>query len=650
MRLVESVCGGWSCLLKRAGLGLLAMMLCQSVAVTVNAEVLITEIMYNPDGTDRDDTAGFNREWVEVYNAGSQAVNVGGWQLADLHDQQFASVVPGSLVLQPNEALVLVGDAATFDAQWGTGIRRVQLDNFPTLANSPGTSDESVAFYNPATNIGDVVFYDDEGSWPSDVPDGASIMLRPERLTASENGSGSSWIPSMWGVYGAEFKVSPEGTEDRASPGFVETVPQQSFERSSDAVWSMVVMPDTQNYVKTAAELPKLVQMTEWIRDHKQEFNIQMVLQEGDIVNNNDTDTPTSGDQTGDQQWQNAKAAFSVLDGVVPYAFSPGNHDYGTTSAQNRSTQFNDYFKATDNSLVDPAKGGILAEQLVAGQMDSAVFDFTAPDGREMLVLTLEWGPRQAVVNAANAAMSDPEYADHTAIMMTHAYMYHDETRYDWSRNQDSNPNNNQGGSPYAYGTAGDTNDGQDLWEELVSQHDQFEMVLSGHVGGDGVGYLVEDGSAEQQVHQMLFNTQFESNAGNGWIRVVEFLDDGTTVRVRTFSPYHDLMKTDVANEFTFQITPIAASLNGDFNEDGVVDIADYSLWRNHVGAPYGSLANDWTGQTIGQAQYELWRQNYGRQLAGKASVANSAVPEPATVVIVGLLIVGAMPLVRGRK
>ena len=122
----------------------------------------------------------------------------------------------------------------------------------------------------------------------------------------------------------------------------------------------MVVLPDTQNYVKWASNVGILTQMNEWIRDNRDAFNIQVVLHEGDIVNNNNTDTPTSGDQTGTQQWQNAQAAMSVLNGEVPYIMATGNHDYGTTNAQDRSTRFNDFFQASDNPLVDPEQGGIL--------------------------------------------------------------------------------------------------------------------------------------------------------------------------------------------------------------------------------------------------------------------------------------------------
>lgn len=50
----------------------------------------------------------------------------------------------------------------------------------------------------------------------------------------------------------------------------------------------------------------------------------------------------------------------------------------------------------------------------------------------------------------------------------------------------------------------------------------------------------------------------------------------------------------------------------GDFNADGAVNIADYTVWRNNFGAST-SLPNDTTGEaTVGAAQYELWQENFG--------------------------------------
>lgn len=65
---------------------------------------------------------------------------------------------------------------------------------------------------------------------------------------------------------------------------------------------------------------------------------------------------------------------------------------------------------------------------------------------------------------------------------------------------------------------------------------------------------------------------------------------------VMAYSPSNDSIRSPAA---------------GDFNTDGVVNIVDYTVWRNNLGAST-SLPNDTTGEaTVGTAQYELWKDNF---------------------------------------
>ena len=609
-----------------------------------HGEILVSEIMYNPQGTDlQTGSEAFNREWVEIYNAGGSAVDLTGWRLEDSQDGDATSAFPANTVLQPGNALVITGDATTFDSQYGNGLPRLEVSNFPTLANTPSPTNETVSLRDNTGTLRDSVNYDDELGWFGVAgSQGSSLFLRPEGLSAAGNDVGSHWAPSSGGVYGGTYNNRNSLGENNASPGIVIAEQQPLIAPSPDAAWSMVVIPDTQNYVKDTAYKGILTQMTEWIRDNRDEFKIQLVMQEGDIVNNNDTDSPTSGNQTGTEQWQNVRDSFAVLNGHVPYVMATGNHDYGTTDAQNRNTQFNDYFRATDNPLVDPAQGGILRGVMQPGRLENAYYEFTTPDGREMLVFSLEWGPRQEVVNWANRVVDLPQYADHTAILLTHAYMYHDETRYDWARNLDANPNNNQGGNPFSYPTSSDTNDGEDLWQELVKRYESFEMVFNGHVGGDGLGYLESVGDHGNPVHQMLLNTQFEANGGNGWIRILEFLNDEKTVRVRTYSPFLNLYRTDAANQFEFELSEIVAE-SADFDRDGDVDGRDFLAWQrgynNGTSFEEGDANHD---GKVDEFDLVIWQSEFG---FSSTSDSIKVVPEPATpwIPLTGFLLLGIM-------
>ncbi|QDU89771.1 hypothetical protein Pla175_31660 [Pirellulimonas nuda] len=69
------------------------------------------------------------------------------------------------------------------------------------------------------------------------------------------------------------------------------------------------------------------------------------------------------------------------------------------------------------------------------------------------------------------------------------------------------------------------------------------------------------------------------------------------------------------------------SSTPGDFNEDGFVDAADYTTWRDNLGA--ASLPNDNGLGVVGTDHYNLWKSQFGQPSVAGA-VSGSEVPEPA--------------------
>ena len=71
-----------------------------------------------------------------------------------------------------------------------------------------------------------------------------------------------------------------------------------------------------------------------------------------------------------------------------------------------------------------------------------------------------------------------------------------------------------------------------------------------------------------------------------------------------------------------------AAVLPGDYNENGVVDAADYVIWKDNQNS-VDSLPNDDT-PGVGSDDYTRWRTHFGQSLAGGASITFlTEVPEP---------------------
>lgn len=77
-------------------------------------------------------------------------------------------------------------------------------------------------------------------------------------------------------------------------------------------------------------------------------------------------------------------------------------------------------------------------------------------------------------------------------------------------------------------------------------------------------------------------------------------------------------------------------ALIGDYNLDGIVNAADYALWRDKLGATAGTLPNDLQAGAIGLGQYDAWRANFGAEQMG-ATASNITVPEPTTLAFIAL-------------
>ena len=317
-------------------------------------------------------------------------------------------------------------------------------------------------------------------------------------------------------------------------------------ERGPGGGWTIAVIPDTQNYAKFAKNQHHFERMTRWIADHLDAWNIRLVFHEGDFVEQNGIAIGGGqgwGDQNSEQQWASAKRALRTLEGRVPTIYTTGNHDFGIRRAEDRSSHFAQHFGLTDNPLTCDGRGGGLRVEGPPGlpaTIDNGAYVFHAPDGRKLLILSIEWGPRRAVVDWAREVAARKAYADHTGLLLVHDFLNDD------NRRSGQDGNRKASGNPHTYGSGkdGDTHDGEDLWNGLVRDAPRIELTLNGHVMGRHTGYRVDTNRAGRPVHQMLFNAQGlgggsdeRGNGGDGWLRLLTFEPDGTTLSVRTFSP-----------------------------------------------------------------------------------------------------------------
>jgi predicted phosphodiesterase len=267
---------------------------------------------------------------------------------------------------------------------------------------------------------------------------------------------------------------------------------------------TVVVIPDTEVYAKKQPQTFNA--MMQWVADNQDRRNIGYVLHVGDITNNN-----------AEHEWKNARRAFDIIEGKIPYVLAAGNHDYDHTPG--RRTYMNEYFEVEDQK-----KWPTFGDVYEPGKLENH-YQFLEINGQEWIVLSLEMGPRKEVIVWANKVLD--EHNERLAIILTHAYLYYGNERYDHTKE-------GQRASPHNF--YGEGADGEMLWNQLVRKHANVMMVICGHLSSQYVGYRKDEADHGNIVHQMLVDYE-KMQGGYGFLRLLEFLPDGKTVQVRTYSP-----------------------------------------------------------------------------------------------------------------
>lgn len=319
----------------------------------------------------------------------------------------------------------------------------------------------------------------------------------------------------------------------------------QGLKLDDEESTTLVILPDPQNYIKFDTNQPIFELMTAWIVSQAEPLNIAAVICTGDLVEQNNwvASDGVNGNQTSEEQWESVSRSFSRLDNRLPYFISPGNHDYGYKNGETRETNYTKYFPLSKNHKNKKHLVATYTNSMGQPTLENAVFELKIPNWGDFLMVTTEFGPRDEVLTWIKEFIAKEEYKEHMVILLTHSYL-----RSDGALIVKEN---------YKMPEA---NYGQQIWDKLVYPSQNIRMVICGHyalIGGyeKNVGYREDINVAGKKVAQMMFNAQtlgggWHGNGGDGWLRTLEFMPDGETIAVKTYSPLfgYSELTADLAN------------------------------------------------------------------------------------------------------
>ncbi|MGW7495976.1 LamG-like jellyroll fold domain-containing protein [Streptomyces luteogriseus] len=255
--------------------------------------------------------------------------------------------------------------------------------------------------------------------------------------------------------------------------------------------FTLAVMPDTQ-YLFDGPSIDKapVEASLRYLLEHGREENIVFLSHLGDLTQNG-----------AKEEFAAIGEAFRLLDRRgVGYSVLAGNHDVrSSTTDQRGSTPYLDAFGPRrferQRTFGGASPDGYNSFHLFTG------------GGREWLVLALDW--RLSPQGYAWARGVLAKHPKTPVILTTHELVVGDDTLSDY---------------------------GQELWDQLVEDHDQIFLTLNGHYWP--AARATRKNAAGHDVHLHLTNYQNRYFGGAAMIRLYRFDLDRGVIDVETVSPW----------------------------------------------------------------------------------------------------------------
>ena len=321
---------------------------------------------------------------------------------------------------------------------------------------------------------------------------------------------------------------------------FAETLPPLP-----DGAFTLAVIPDTQRYEGEGKRVKKgppakgptrnatFDACVDWIAAHVASERIFFVSHTGDIVDNRN-----------DAQFAFAARAMSRLDGKVPYAIAPGNHDIGPGDCDLFVRHF-PAAKFADNGWYAGNFGGYtnrLGKAVCRDNADSC--QLVEAGGVKFVFLHVECNAPDPVLRWADAMLE--RHAGRKAVIVTHQDLGFLERRFqdEWNRGKPDRAKAEKAGAAREHPDRGrlgrlrwkkchgdEGNTPEQAWTKCYSRHPNVIMILSGDQGPANLARLTSYGEKGNRVHGIMHDTQTHG------LRLYRFRPAEKTVEAWTVDP-----------------------------------------------------------------------------------------------------------------
>ncbi len=267
--------------------------------------------------------------------------------------------------------------------------------------------------------------------------------------------------------------------------------------------------------------------LTNWIVDNSQNYNVKMVIHTGDLV---DTPTHTS-------EWEVANSAMMTLfNNGIPYCWTLGNHDQLPPNetanlwlGDSNTDWLGSQYPAFNQTIMQEKPYWV--SDIFNGKNTAVAFDYS---DYQFLIINVEFLANSSTLNWMRTLIESNPQAN--IIVTTHDYL------------------NRTGG----YGTRSISNSGvlDYVWgsefKGILDQYPNVFLTLSGHIQARTIGGYHQQVGNRQEV---FFNRQEINNRlGASSVRIYNFSLSDKQVHVSTFALDTQTWLSDDQNRFSFSI------------------------------------------------------------------------------------------------